>query len=118
MRADIPSNKYKHDVIAHGKLTARQPYAHIADAGHRTRRFDGRPYLVGVVAKHHAAHLMPRRHTICLDPTHLGLGRRTHHAVVCQVHPTISRRSIGLGFAQPSINRRHRFAAFKHHFSF
>ena len=118
MRADIPSNKYKHDVIAHGKLTARQPYAHIADAGHRTRRFDGRPYLVGVVAKHHTAYFMTRRHAIGLDTTGLRLGRCAHHAVMRQVHTARRCRGVGLGLAQPRIDRRHQFATFKHRFPF
>ena len=118
MRANVSANEHEHDVVAHGKLAARQPHAHIADTRHRARRLDSGLHLFGIEAKHHAAHLVAWRHAIGLDSAHFGLGRRAHHAVVCQVHPTISRRNIGLGFAQPSINRRHRFAAFKHHISF
>ena len=59
VRANVPANKHEHDVVAHGKLAACQPHAHIADTRHRARRFDGRPHLLSVVVKDHAAHLMP-----------------------------------------------------------
>lgn len=117
MRANVPADEHEHDVVAHGKLAACQPHAHIADTRHRARGLDSSLHLLSIEAKHHAAHLMPRRHAIGLDSARLGLGRRTHHTVVCQVHAAASRRSIGLSLTQPSINRRHRFAILEHHFS-
>ena len=74
-------------------------------------------HLFGIEAKHHAAHLVARRHAIGLDTARLGLGRRAHHTVMCQIHTARRCRRIGLGLAQPSINRRHRFAILEHHFS-
>ena len=117
MRANVPANEHEHDVVAHGKLSARQPHAHIADTRHRARGLDSGLHLFGIEAKHHAAHPVSRCHATGLDAACLGFWRCAHHAVVCQVHAAASRRSIGLGLAQPGINRRHRFAVLEHHFS-
>ena len=103
--------------ISTSMIAACQPHAHIADTRHRARGLDSRPYLFGVVVKDHAAHPVAWRHAIGLDSAHLGLGRRAHHTVMRQIHPTACRRSIGLGLTQPSINRRHQFATLEHHFS-
>ena len=79
----------EHDVVTYGKLTACQPHAHIADTRHRARRLDGGLYLAGVVAKHHAAHLVARRHAIGLDTARLGLWTsRAPHRYVSDTYRT------------------------------
>lgn len=117
MRANVPANEHEHDVVTYGKLAACQPHAHIADTRHRARGLDSSLHFLSIEAEHHAAHPASGSYAIGFDPADLGLGRRAHHAVMRQIHPTACRRSIGLGLAQPSINRRHRFAILKHHFS-
>lgn len=86
VRANVPADEHEHDVVTYGKLAACQPHAHIADTWHRARGLDSSLHLAGVVSEHHAAHLVARRHAIGLDTARLGLGRRAHHTVMCQIH--------------------------------